>query len=69
MKYNLFKGKKILGTFPSYERARQEARKVARQLHPSHKREKLIDSTGIMWDGISRNPSNLTALGFRIKQA
>jgi len=71
MNYNLFKGKTLLGTFPSYEKARQFARmdirsngKKARATY--NKKAVTKNATSAAWDRISRNPPSVKFLGYRI---
>lgn len=60
------KGKQIktIGTVSSYERARQAIRKYLRRQYTGQARYTLPG----VWDSISRNPTNLRALGFRIQR-
>lgn len=71
----LFKNKRLNGSFGDYETARQFARKDARKRFPAGQTRNKIANTDFswdseascMWDGISRNPTNLTELGYVIK--
>lgn len=56
---------KSLGTFLSYERARQAARKYIR----SKMSRVNYEDNGGMWDHISRNPTSLSAAYIRIVKA
>lgn len=53
---------KTLGSFESYERARQAVRKYMRKTIKGTAR---FNYDGL-WDTISRNPTSLSAAGFRI---
>jgi hypothetical protein len=58
----MFKGQ----VFESYERARQAIRKYIRR--KVEKIDYLFTNGGGWWDGISRNPSRYTNLGFEVKK-
>lgn len=51
-----------IGTHPSYEKARQAARRYLRRIMTTEQYEVL----GGMWDHISRNPTSLKAANLRI---
>lgn len=56
---------KNMGKFNHYERARQAVRKLIRATMSSRDYD---SSTSGMWDSISRNPTNYTEVGFRIRK-
>ncbi len=66
-KYVLMRNKKEVGVFKSYEQARSQARKLIRTMFKTvEARDKYAAKVHGMWDHVSRNPTNITAVGFRI---
>lgn len=62
-------GKKVK-TFESYEEARSAARKWIRKTMGVTEYNKLADKNGAMiCDGVSRNPTNISIVGFNIVRA
>jgi len=59
-------GRKLtkLGSFLSYERARQAVRAILRRNITS--RVDRLAAPDVIWDGISRNPSSIKAFGYDI---
>ena len=60
---------KSLGMFETYEKARQAVRKhirktIAPWVYETIKADCYLNGT---WDSISRNPTNITVVGFKIK--
>ena len=65
--YVLMRNKKEVGVFKSYEQARSVARKLIRQSFKTvAARDMYAAKNNAMWDNVSRNPTNITSLGFRI---
>lgn len=69
--YVLMRNKKEIGVFKSYEQARSVARQhIRREFAGKHDvyADKVAKKVGRspMWGAVSRNPTNITALGFRI---
>ncbi len=75
MKYILTRNNKpvVAKKFSTYEEARGFARKLIRQEfkgNPGKYENAVFKKTkgvGALWDEISRNPTNITAVGYRIK--
>jgi len=56
-------GKKMKGMFATYEEARSAARKWIRK---NITNTEYVNKDVGYWDSINRNPSNITAVGFKI---
>lgn len=71
--YQVFKNKRVMfkgQQFANFEKARQAVRKYirAKVAQQDYNSQLLASSNNeaMMWDDVSRNPTNYTNLGFRI---